>query len=55
MVKSNADHNFVVLELSKNSEEGQNFKGCTDLPRYDDSYVSNRNAENWDEGKENMK
>ena len=42
--------NFIFLEQSKMSEDGKNFKGCTDLPKYDQSFDS-RNAENWDEGK----
>jgi hypothetical protein len=37
-------------QQSKMSEDGKNFKGCTDLPKYDQSFDS-RNAENWDEGK----
>jgi hypothetical protein len=31
------------------SEDGKNFKGCTDLPKYDQSFDS-RNAENWEYG-----
>ena len=42
--------NFIFLEQSKLSEDGKNFKGCTDLPKYDQSFDS-RNVENWDEGK----
>ncbi|XP_052086384.1 uncharacterized protein LOC127723684 [Mytilus californianus] len=40
---------ILSYEQSKNQEDGKNFKGCTDLPKYDDQSRPGRSAENWDE------
>ncbi|CAG2256898.1 unnamed protein product [Mytilus edulis] len=40
---------ILSYEQSKNQEDGKNFKGCTDLPKYDDQNRQSRGAENWDE------
>ncbi|XP_052086329.1 gametocyte-specific factor 1 homolog isoform X2 [Mytilus californianus] len=39
---------ILSYELSKNHEGGKHFKGCTDLPKYEDQSRP-RSAENWDE------